>query len=217
MVASFTELFAQRYAGQVDERGARYIHHIVDGARRMQQLVRDLLSFAHVGSQGRPLARVEMQRVLTAVLHDLAPAITSAGATVKGERLPEVWADAGQLHQLLMNLVGNAIKFRRADPPEVHIRAVPDGVHWRLTVSDNGIGIAREYLERIFGMFQRLHTRDDYAGSGIGLAIARKIVERHGGRIWVESVVGEGTTVHCTLLSSAHPLPEGLVPSTQVR
>lgn len=207
MVASYTELFAERYRSLLDERGERYVHYIVDGARRMQQLVRDLLTYAQVGSQGRPLARVSAADILTATLHDLSAAITESGAQVTSDPLPEVWADAGQLQQLFLNLISNALKFRRDVPPVVRITAERDGDHWTFAVRDNGIGIARQYFERIFAMFQRLHTRDDYAGSGIGLSIARRIVERHGGELWVDSVEGEGTTMYCRLLAADRPLP----------
>jgi PAS domain S-box-containing protein len=211
MVASYTELFAERYRPLLDERGERYVHYIVDGARRMQQLVRDLLTYAQVGSQGRPLARVSASDVLAATLHDLSATIAETGAQVTSDPLPEIWADAGQLQQLFLNLITNALKFRRDVPPVVHIAAERAGDHWTFAVRDNGIGIAREYFERIFAMFQRLHTRDDYAGSGIGLSIARRIVERHGGELWVDSIEGEGTTMYCRLLAADRPLPGELV------
>lgn len=199
MVASFTELLGQRYRGQLDEKADKYIHFAVDGARRMQRLVADLLAYSRVGSQGKPLAPVSSEAVLRRVLAILGATIQSAGATVDAGPLPVVLADEGQLQQLFQNLVGNALKFRRDCPPHVRIAAQPVGDRWEFTVADNGIGIELQYADRIFQMFQRLHDRGAYEGSGIGLSIAKRILERHGGRIWLESELGVGTTFHFTL------------------
>jgi light-regulated signal transduction histidine kinase (bacteriophytochrome) len=152
-----------------------------------------------VGSQGKPLALVAVGPVLDQVLHVLGPAIAKAQATVTAGPLPRVLADEGQLHQLLQNLIGNAIKFRAEVAPVVSVNARLENDHWVFSVRDNGIGIELRYADRIFQMFQRLHERGRYEGSGIGLAIAKRIVERHGGSIWLESQPGAGTTFHFTL------------------
>jgi PAS domain S-box-containing protein len=199
MVASYTELLGERYKGRLDERADKYIFYAVDGAKRMQRLVADLLAFSRVGSQGKALQPVDAGPVLDHVLHVLGPSIAQAGATVASGPLPRVLADEGQLHQLLQNLVGNAIKFRAEAAPVVTVEARLESERWVFTVRDNGIGIDLRYADRIFQMFQRLHERGRYEGSGIGLAIAKRIVERHGGTIWLESQPGAGTAFHFTL------------------
>lgn len=216
-VGSFSELLDRHYGDRMDERGQRYLRHISDGARRMQQMVRDLLDYAHLGKTASPLAPVPLDDVLGAVLADLAPAIAESQATVDVDKLPAVWGHTAQLHQLFLNLIGNALKFRRDALPRVAVTCVRDGATVHLAVRDNGIGIAAEHRERVFRMFQRLHPRDVYPGSGLGLAIARKIVDRHGGEIWLESVIGEGTTFHCTLLAADRQLPDDLAPSPETR
>jgi PAS domain S-box-containing protein len=203
MMANYTELLARRYQGQLDEKADKYIHYASDGARRMQRLVSDLLAFSRVGSQGRPLAPTSSQRVLKDVIHSLKPLVRAAGATVAFEALPMVMADESQLHQLFQNLLSNAIKFRSEAPPHIVVSAVAEGSWWSFSVADNGIGLEMRFAERIFQMFQRLHALGRYEGGGIGLAIAKRIVERHGGRIWVESAPGTGTTFHFTLASEA--------------
>lgn len=199
MVANYTELLAQRYGGQLDERADKYIRYASDGARRMQRLVADLLAYSRVGSQGKALAPVDAAQVLAAVTHSLQRLMREAGAMVETGPLPRVMADEGQLHQLLQNLISNAIKFRSEAPPRVRVSAEPGGLRWTFRVTDNGIGIDMQYAQRIFQMFQRLHELGRYEGSGIGLAIAKRIVERHGGTIWIDSVPGQGSTVAFTL------------------
>lgn len=199
MVASYTRLLARRYQGQLDEDANEFIGYAVDGVNRMQELINDLLAYSRAGSRRREPADVSMDEVLARVLQGLGPAIEEAGATVVSEPLPEVHGDSGQLAQLLQNLVANAIKFRGDKAPRVEISARREGDEWVFSVSDNGIGIAPEFSERIFVIFQRLHSRAEYPGTGIGLSICRKIVERHGGRIWVGSEPGEGTTFRFTL------------------
>lgn len=199
MVANYTELLEQRYRGKLDEKADKYIRYASDGARRMQRLVSDLLAYSRVGSQGKPLVEVDAGQVLTAVLHGLQRLIHSSGATIEQGSLPCVLADEGQLHQLLQNLISNAIKFRSDAPPQIRISAERDGLRWRFSVSDNGIGLDMQYAPRVFQMFQRLHELGKYEGSGIGLAIAKRIVERHGGSIWLESALGRGSTVFFTL------------------
>jgi light-regulated signal transduction histidine kinase (bacteriophytochrome) len=176
--------------------------HIVDGAARMETLVDGLLAFSRVGTQGGELRPVECAKALGTALQNLAAAIEESGAVVTHDILPAVNGDLPQLVSLFQNLIGNALKFRREAPPRIHVSAERNGTHWRFSVRDNGIGIAPQYFERIFGVFQRLHTRREYPGTGIGLALCKKIVERHGGRIWVESVPGEGATFCFSLLDA---------------
>ena len=199
MVASYTGLLEQRYKGKLDAKADKYIHYAVDGAKRMQGLIRDLLDFSRVGSQGKPLAGVASKSVVRSVLEMLAHAIRDANAHVEITTLPTVLADEGQLRQLFQNLIGNALKFRGEAAPLILIQAVRRKTHWLFSVTDNGIGMDMKYAERVFQMFQRLHSRDKYEGTGIGLAISKRIVERHGGQIWIESALGSGTTFFFTL------------------
>lgn len=198
MVASYTELLAERYAGQLDERADKYIRYASEGARRMQQLINDLLAYARVGSRRREPAVVDAGLVLSLSLRNLEVAIREAQAVVGSGPLPLLRADAVQLGQVFQNLVGNAIKFRGSEPPRVQVSAERSGDRWRFSVSDNGIGFEMQFAERIFQVFQRLHERDRYPGNGIGLAITRKIVERQGGKVWAESEPGRGATFHFT-------------------
>jgi PAS domain S-box-containing protein len=199
MVANFTELLAKRYRGRLDADADEFIGYVVDGVSRMHQLISDLLTYSRVGTRGSPLIPVDCNVVVDRVLQDLTVAVTEANAVVSYDPLPTVIGDETQLGQLFLNLIGNALKFRGAKPPLVHVTAAPNGTEWTFTVRDNGIGIAPEHGDRIFLIFQRLHTRAEYPGTGIGLAVAKKIVERHGGRIWVESRPGEGSTFSFTL------------------
>jgi len=199
-VAGCVQLLQRRYQGKLDARGDEFIVQAIDGASRMQTLIDDLLTFSRVGTRGREFKPVESQEALQTALQDLAIAIRENGAVVTADPLPPVHADATQLVSLFQNLIGNAIKFHGPSPPRVHVGAQQrDGTHWQFSVRDNGIGIDPQYFDRIFGIFQRLHTRREYPGTGIGLAVCKKIVERHGGRIWVESAPGEGTTFYFTL------------------
>ncbi|MGP0089814.1 MAG: sensor histidine kinase [Xanthobacteraceae bacterium] len=199
MVMSYAELLGERYRGQLDARADKYIHYAVEGAKRMQQLVNDLLAYSRVGTQGKPLRPTPSGAILDQVLRGLRQAIEEAGADVRHGALPTINADEVQLAQLFQNLVGNALKFRSERTPRVSVAAKREGGEWLFSVEDNGIGIEKEYLERVFQMFQRLNERGKYEGSGIGLAIAKRIVERHGGRIWFDSRVGTGTTFYFTL------------------
>lgn len=202
MVASYTDLLAQRYKGKLDARADKYIFYAVDGAKRMQRLVSDLLEFSRVGSEGKPLVRVATGTVVAAVLAMLSLRIREQEAVIETAPLPEVLGDEGQLRQLFQNLIGNAIKFRGEAAPRVRIEAQSEAGRWRFSVADNGIGIEAQYAERVFQMFQRLNERDRYEGSGIGLSIARKIVERHGGKLWFESTPGSGTAFFFTLAAA---------------
>jgi light-regulated signal transduction histidine kinase (bacteriophytochrome) len=198
-IAGFAQLIQHRYQGQLDSRADEYITHIVDGTQRMQTLINDLLAYSRIGRRGEPIQVIEAEAALQASLENLNLAIQEYGASITSEGLPTVQADPTQLIQLFQNLIGNALKFRAERTPHIHIGATAAGDFWQFSVHDNGIGIEPQYFERIFQVFQRLHTRREYKGTGIGLAICKKIVERNGGRIWVESEVGQGTTFYFTL------------------
>jgi signal transduction histidine kinase len=200
MVSSYAQLLQKRYQGKLDERADTYIHYAVDGANRMQALIQDLLRYSRAGSRQAPLVPVDAGTVVAEVLNSLELAVQEVGADIQIGALPTVLADRVQLSQVFQNLIGNALKFRREGVQHtVRVSAEREGALWRFAVADNGIGIAPEYFERIFVIFQRLHTREQFAGSGIGLAICQRIVERHGGRIWVTSTPDIGTTFYFTL------------------
>ena len=207
-VTSYVQLLAKRYEGKLDSDADEFIRFAAGGAIRMWKLINDLLTYSRVGTQGKELSPTDSQEVLAQSVDDLKVAIEENGALVTHDPLPMVMADRPQLGQLFQNLIGNAVKFRGNEPPRIHISASRNGNGWTFSVRDNGIGIAAEYAERIFVIFQRLHSRQEYAGTGIGFAICKKIVERHGGRIWVESEVGKGATFHFILPAvKAEPLP----------
>jgi light-regulated signal transduction histidine kinase (bacteriophytochrome) len=197
-VAGFSELLQSDYGPQLDETAREYLAFTVDGARRMKMLIDNLLDFSRVQTQGLPLDQIDSRDALQVALDNLREAIGNSGATVTPEGLGPVLADAAQLTQVFQNLISNAIKFRREAPPEIHIRGETLDCHVQITVSDNGIGIEPEHAERIFSIFQRLHTQDTYPGTGIGLAICQRIVHRHGGDIWVESEPGQGSRFYFT-------------------
>ncbi len=204
MVASYTTLLARRYKGKLDADADDFIAFAVDGATRMQHLIQDLLAYSRVGSKGQELADTSSEDALDQAIRNLRGAIQASGAIVTHDPLPVVKADDMQLTQLFQNLVGNAIKYRRADVPGVHISAVQNSAKkWVFSIKDNGLGIESQYFERIFGMFQRLHKREEFDGTGIGLAICKKIIERHGGAISVESTVGEGSTFRFPLAAGS--------------
>jgi PAS domain S-box-containing protein len=199
MVSSYTQLLARRYQGKLDAAADEFIAYAVDGANRMQRLINDLLAYSRVGTRAKPIGPADCKVVLDQALANLKAAIEKSGAVVTHDPLPTVIADDLQLVQLLQNLIGNAIKFHVDKPPCIHVSAEQKGDEWVFSVRDNGIGIDPHYAERIFVIFQRLHTREEYPGTGIGLAICKKIVERRGGRIWVESQPGMGSTFYFTI------------------
>jgi light-regulated signal transduction histidine kinase (bacteriophytochrome) len=199
MVVSYMQLLSRRYKGKLDSDADEFIAFAVEGAGRMQQLIRDLLAHSRVGTKGKELMEISSEEALDHAILNLGAAIEDTGALVTRGPLPRVLADEGQLVQLFQNLVGNAIKFQSPGVPRVHISSVgtehKNGEkRWVFSVQDNGLGIEPKYFERIFGMFQRLHSREEFEGTGIGLAICKKIVERHGGSISVESQPGQGST-----------------------
>jgi PAS domain S-box-containing protein len=194
MVAAYTQLLAERYRGRLDENADKFIGYASEGALRMQTLIQDLLAFSRVGRKGAARGPVDCGAVMEEILQSLGPAIQESGAVVTHTALPVLWADHSQITQVLQNLIGNAIKFRGQEAPAISVQAEKTGSQWLFSVSDNGIGIAPEHKENIFVVFQRLHTRTEYPGNGIGLAVCKKIVEHCGGKIWVESEAGHGST-----------------------
>ena len=199
MISSYTQLLAQRYGSQLDEKARRYVNYTVDGVIRMQALINDLLAYSRAGTRGRPLAATDTHAVLGEAIRNLAAMIAESRAIITNDDLPTVRADATQLVLVFQNLLANAIKFRRDEPPRVHVSAQDRGPEWVFAVKDGGIGIEPQHAERVFVIFQRLHTRTEYPGTGIGLAVCKRIVERHGGKIWFESKPGHGTTFFFTL------------------
>jgi signal transduction histidine kinase len=199
MVANYTQLLADRYQGKLDRDADKYIRYAVEGAVRMQTLIQDLLAYSRTGRGGLRVKTVDVNLVMREAAHNLRAAIEESRATVNIGHLPSLTADPSQLVQLFQNLMGNAIKFRGSEPPVITISARHQGNLYTFSVADNGIGIAPEHLEHIFVIFQRLHTHAEYPGNGIGLSICKKIVEQHGGKIWVESHPGQGSTFHFTL------------------
>jgi signal transduction histidine kinase len=198
-IAGYTRLLAKRYQGKLDKEADEFIAFAIAGAERMQELISDLLVYARVGTRGTPPQPADMGVLVHKVIDGMHSALQQWGAEIICEDLPTIHVDQSQLGQLFQNLISNGLKFRAERPPRIHISATQKGADWLFSVADNGIGVEKEFLERIFEMFQRLHERDKYEGSGIGLAIARKVVHRHGGRIWAESELGKGTTFFFTI------------------
>jgi len=203
MVSSYTQLLARRYKGKLDSDADEFIGFAVDGATRMQRLIQDLLVYSRVGTKGKELLDTSSERALEFALRNLGGVISDSGACVTHDPLPDVRADDIQLIQLFQNLVANAIKYQKPGVPSVHVSASKAADHtWMFSVQDNGIGIEPQYFDRIFGMFQRLHKREEFSGTGIGLAICKKIVERHGGTLSVDSQVNQGSTFRFGLVAS---------------
>ncbi|MTI84438.1 MAG: GHKL domain-containing protein [Firmicutes bacterium] len=199
MVASFAQLLSKRYSGQLDSDADEFIDYIVDGATRMQSLINALLEFSRVGTRGKEFAPTDMQAVVEEVIKNLKISVQETKAQITYGELPKIMADTSQLIQLFQNLVANAIKFHGDAPPKIHIEAYCQDKQWVISICDNGIGIEEEHLDRVFQIFQRLHKRDQYDGTGIGLAICKKIVERHGGQIWVDSAPKIGSTFYFSI------------------
>jgi PAS domain S-box-containing protein len=203
-MASFCQLLARRYQGQLDKQADQYIAYVVDGARRMQEMINDLLTFSRVGRPLAVTAEVDCNQVVERARTDLATAIEESGASIMVTgTLPTVRGEWARLVQLFENLIGNGIKFHGKEPPRVDISAVPEGTGWRFAVADNGIGIEPQYADRIFALFQRLHSRAEYPGTGIGLAVCKKIVESYGGTLGFDSRPDEGTTFYWTMPKEA--------------
>ncbi|MBI5096658.1 MAG: hypothetical protein HZB32_03260 [Nitrospirae bacterium] len=198
MISSYLQLIERRYKERLDEDGHQFIAYAVDGASRLQTMINGLLSYSRVRTQGKPFGPADCESILEQTLINLKVAIEESHAVITHDPLPTVTADGSQLISLFQNLIINAIKFRGDKPPAIHVSALQTDKDWVFSVRDNGIGIAPEYHERIFAIFQRLHGMD-YPGIGIGLSICRRIAERHGGRLWVESMPGTGSTFYFTI------------------
>jgi PAS domain S-box-containing protein len=202
------EILERKYKDHLDADADQYIRHAVDSAARMKTLIVDLLAYSRVATKLKPPERIDCEQILDLTLNNLSSAIAEAGVTITRDPLPTIFGDDTQLLQVFQNLIQNAIKFRRTESPLVHVSAQRNGHEWIFSVKDNGIGIESEYLDKIFVIFQRMHKRSEYDGTGVGLAIAKKVVERHGGRIWVESEQGVGTTFYFTM-PEGHCKPYG--------
>lgn len=199
VISGYLQLLQRRYQGRFEADADEFIQYAVDGSKRMQQLISDLLEYSRVGRRGKEFQPTDLEEVLGEALRVLQRGVEETGAVVTHDPLPTVQGDRTQLTQLFQNLIGNGIKFRGERRPEIHVSAQPDGDHWVLAVRDNGIGIERQYWDQVFVIFQRLHSRQKYSGTGIGLAICKRIVERHGGRIWLDSQPGKGSTFYFTI------------------
>lgn len=199
-ISSFTQLIERRYKGQMDSDADEFMDYIIDAAKRMQELIKDLLEYSRVTTMGKEFKQVNTEEILQKTISNLHSAIEENDAEISYDELPELMADSRQIGQLFQNLISNAIKFRKKDEsPKIHISTHKNENEYIFSVLDNGIGIEKEYFDRIFTIFQRLHTREEYHGTGIGLSISKKIVERHGGRIYVESELNKGSTFYFVL------------------
>jgi light-regulated signal transduction histidine kinase (bacteriophytochrome) len=199
MVSSYTQLLGKRYKDKLDQDANDFINFAVDGANRMQRLINDLLEYSRVTSRGKPLEKLDLSSVLGRVIATMQFKIQDTNAMVSNEDLPFVVGDEIQISRVFQNLIDNALKFRGEEPPRIHISSKFESGKVIISVSDNGIGINEKFNDRVFTIFQRLHNREDYPGTGIGLAVCKRIIERHGGKIWLESEEGKGTTFYFTL------------------
>ncbi|MDO9537277.1 MAG: ATP-binding protein, partial [Thermoplasmata archaeon] len=199
MISSYLQLLNQRYKDKLDSDADEFIDFAVDGANRMQKMINDLLTYSRVNTKAKPFVPTNCEEVMKWCLNNLQLAIEDSGVVVTNDALPVIMADDSQLTQLFQNLIGNASKFHRDDNPKIHISAKEKEDEWLFSVKDNGIGMRHEDHDRIFKIFSRLHNKTDYPGTGIGLSVCKKIVERHGGRIWVESEPGKGSTFYFTI------------------
>jgi light-regulated signal transduction histidine kinase (bacteriophytochrome) len=198
-ISGFVQLLQNAYMGKLDEQADKWIGRTVDGVERMQTLIRDLLTFSRIDSRAQPFRAIPLREAFDDAVEILTPSIADLDAQVTCDEMPTVAGDPSQMVQLLQNLIGNGIKYHDGQAPCVHLSAEKNGREWVLAVRDNGIGIDPKHHERIFEIFHRLHTKREYPGTGIGLAVCRRIVQRHGGRIWVESARGTGTTFYFTV------------------
>ncbi|MBI2831977.1 MAG: GHKL domain-containing protein [Chloroflexi bacterium] len=196
MVSSYVQLLGKRYTGKLDQDADEFIGFASEGSSRMQRLINDLLAYSRVGTRGKNFEEVNLEAALAQALENLHLAVKEKQAIVTHDPLPVAYGDIGQMTQVFQNLIDNAIKFCREDSPRVHVSARIENDECVCSVQDNGIGISSEFMNRLFVLFQRLHTRKEYPGTGIGLAICKRIVERHGGKIWVESKPDEGSTFY---------------------
>jgi light-regulated signal transduction histidine kinase (bacteriophytochrome) len=206
MISSYTQLLEQRYADRLDQDAKDFIDFAVDGANRMQRLINDLLTYSRLGTRGKPFEPTDCHSVLGQVLVNLDNIIQRNHALITNDDMPTIAADETQLIQLFQNLITNAIKFKSEVQPRIHVSVKERDNQWVFSISDNGIGIEPEFKDRVFVIFQRLHSKNKYPGTGMGLAICKKIVERHGGRIWFDSVPGKGSTFHFTISKKGETL-----------
>lgn len=204
-IASYTQLLEERYKGKLDGDADKFINYVVDGAVRMQTLIKDLLAYSRVGREELSLEQTNFNALMKQTLEDMEASIRESGAEVMHDPLPSLMANPSQINHLLQNLISNAIKFRSKEPPRIHVSAEKKNGEWVFSIRDNGIGIEPQYAERIFIIFQKLHSRGEYPGNGIGLAVCKKIVERHGGRIWVDSQIGCGAAFFFTIPENKTP------------
>ncbi len=198
-VSSFAKLLDRKHSNELGEEAKEYLKFVTGGVERMETLIRDLLNYSRIDSRGDPFKKADCNTILQLVTENLKASIDSRNAKITVDALPILVGDPTQLGQVFQNLISNAVKFCKESEPHVHLWAKEDEQNWTFSVHDNGIGIAPQYFQRIFVVFQRLHTIEEYSGTGIGLAICKKIVERHKGRIWVESTLGKGSTFHFTI------------------
>ena len=199
MISSFLQLLQMRYSGQLDSDADEFINFAVEGAKRMQNLIQDLLAYSRVTTKGNEFKDIKMEEALEQALVNLKMSIEENNANITHDPLPIITADYSQMIQLLQNLIGNSIKYRSDKIPEIHISAQEKDNDWIYSVEDNGIGIDSKYSDQVFQIFKRLHTNEEYKGTGIGLAITKRIIERHSGRIWVESELGKGSKFYFTI------------------
>ncbi|WP_276253933.1 sensor histidine kinase [Halomontanus rarus] len=207
MVSSYLQLIERRYGDALDDDGEEFLEYAVDGAERMRDMIEGLLEYSRVDTRGEMMETVDLNRVLEDAIANLQMKIEEYDATITSDSLPSVEGDGGQLRQLIQNLLSNAIEYSGEDPPRIHVSAERVGTEWQISVRDDGIGIDPDDQNRIFDVFQRLHNHDEHPGTGIGLALCQRIVDRHDGRIWVDSTVGEGSTFTFTLPVAADPGP----------